>query len=205
MISDPPWAAMLAGLAFGMSLIVALGAQNIFVLRQGFFRNHVMVVVMICIASDAVLIAAGVAGLGALVHGQQVLLTPVRVLGAAAVITYGAMAASRAFRRPALHAEAAPPMSPVRAVAAACLAFTWLNPAVYLDILVLGSVANTHGSARWSFAAGATTGSVIWFFALGFGARLMAPLFRRPVAWRALDCFTSIVMAATAVRVLSGI
>lgn len=199
-----PTAVFLSGLLFSLSLIVAIGAQNAYVLRQGVLRSHIGTVVMICAASDIVLIAAGVAGVGAVVIHRPGLLVTVRDLGAALLVAYGALAARRALgaRQASLHTH--DPSATRRSVAAAAFGFTWLNPAVYLDTLVLlGTVASAHPHARWWFAAGAAAASVAWFIALGFGARLLTPLLRRPHAWRLLDIFVALVMTITAVRTLS--
>jgi L-lysine exporter family protein LysE/ArgO len=196
-------AAALAGLLFGLSLIVAIGAQNTYVIRQGIARAHVPTVVVICAVSDVILIAAGVAGLGAVVGHARGLLLTVRLLGAAFLLGYAALAARRALRPGRRIADAAATSS-WPAAAATCLAFTWLNPAVYLDtVVLLGSVAAT-GPDPWWFGGGAALASIAWFAGLGFGARLLAPVFRQPRAWRALDVFVAVVMAVTAARVLAG-
>jgi L-lysine exporter family protein LysE/ArgO len=194
---------LLAGLGFGLSLIVAIGAQNMFVLRQGALRQHVPIVVAICAASDAVLIAAGVAGAGAALAGRHWLLTTVRILGAAALFAYAARAAGRALSGPPIATDAGPRRASRTAVIGACLAFTWLNPAVYLDtVVLLGSVANARPGHQWWFGGGAALASILWFGALGFGARLLAPALRRPGAWRTLDAFVAVIMAGAALRVL---
>jgi L-lysine exporter family protein LysE/ArgO len=196
----------LAGLAFGFSLIVAFGAQNTFVLRQGVLRSHVLDVVVVCAASDALLIAAGVGGAGAALKADPQLLTPMRALGAAFLLAYGALAARRALRASHERVAGGEPPRPSRvAVLGASFAFTWLNPAVYLDtVILLGTVANSHGDQNWWFAAGATVASIIWFIALGFGARLLTPLFGRPDTWRALDAFVAVTMTVTAWRVITA-
>jgi L-lysine exporter family protein LysE/ArgO len=199
-----PTAVFLSGLLFSLSLIVAIGAQNLYVLRQGALRTHVGTVVLICAASDIALIAAGVAGVGAVVIHRPGLLVIVRDFGAALLVAYGVLAARRAIGagRVSLNARDARPTR--RSVAAAAFGFTWLNPAVYLDTLVLlGTVASSHPHGRWWFAAGAAAASVAWFIGLGFGARLLAPLLRRPQAWRLLDIFVAVVMTITAVRTVS--
>jgi L-lysine exporter family protein LysE/ArgO len=197
-------AVFLSGGLFSLSLIVAIGAQNAYVLRQGVLRAHVGTVVVICAVSDVVLIAAGVAGVGAVVVHRPGLMNIVRDAGGGLLLAYGAFAARRALRaaQSSLDARSAGPTR--RSVAAATLGFTWLNPAVYLDTLVLlGTVASTHPGARWWFAGGAATASVAWFVGLGFGARLLTPLLRRPGAWRLLDAFVAVVMTITALRTLS--
>lgn len=199
--------AALAGLGLGLSLIIAIGAQNAFVLRQGLRREHVLAVVIICAASDAVLIAAGVAGGGALFTAVPWLVDVIRWVGAAFLVAYGVLAAIRALRRPKADAAGLRAGSvtagTLGAAIATCLALTWLNPHVYLDtVLLLGSIASTHGAERWWFAAGAVTGSILWFTSLGFGARLLAPLFAKPLAWRILDGVIAIVMFAIAVSLV---
>jgi L-lysine exporter family protein LysE/ArgO len=194
--------AALSGLGFGLSLIVAIGAQNAFVLRQGLRGEHIAMVVAICAVSDAVLIALGVAGAGALLRGAPGLVDAVRIGGAAFLLSYAALAARRAWRPGALHASAAG-ASGSRAVLAAALALTWLNPHVYLDtVILLGSVAAAHGDARWWFGLGAVCGSLLWFTGLGFGARLLRRPFARPAAWRALDGGVAFVMGAIGVSLV---
>jgi L-lysine exporter family protein LysE/ArgO len=188
--------AALSGLGFGLSLIVAIGAQNAFVLRQGIRGEHVAVVVAICAISDAVLITLGVAGAGAVIEGMPELAEGVRIAGAAFLFGYAALAARRVWRPSALHASGEDAVG-VRAVALAALALTWLNPHVYLDtVVLLGSVAATHGDARWWFGLGAVTGSVLWFAGLGYGARLLRKPFARPSAWRTLDGAVALIMGA---------
>ncbi len=200
-----PLLSALAGLGLGLSLIVAIGAQNAFVLRQGLRREHVLVVVLICALSDAALIALGVGGAGVVFTALPWLVDVIRWVGAAFLTVYGILAARRALRRPTpdgLRADAGTGTTLAAAVGTT-LALTWLNPHVYLDtVLLLGSVGSTHGDTRWFFAAGAALGSVLWFSALGFGARLLAPLFARPLAWRILDGVIAVVMIALAVSLV---
>jgi L-lysine exporter family protein LysE/ArgO len=185
--------ALLSGLGFGLSLIVAIGAQNAFVLRQGLRGERVGTVVAICAASDAILIALGVAGAGALVQGTPELADGARIGGAAFLLGYAALAARRAWRPGVLEARAAGG-GPVLVTA---LALTWLNPHVYLDtVVLLGSVAVGGGDARWWFGLGACAGSVLWFTGLGYGARLLRRPFARPGAWRALDGAVALIMGA---------
>jgi len=202
-----PVLAAAQGLAFGLSLIVAIGAQNAFVLRVGLRRTHVLPVVAVCAASDAALIAAGVGGLGALVDRTPGVLVAARLGGAAFLLGYAVVAARRAWRPPgSLAPEDAPAPAGPWPVVATCLALTWLNPHVYLDtVVLLGSVAGTHGDLRWWFGAGAAAGSVLWFAGLGFGARLLRPLFARPGAWRVLDAAIALVMVAVAAGLLAGL
>lgn len=203
------WTSAVAGFGLGLSLIVAIGAQNLFVLRQGLRRAHVLPVVLVCALSDAVLIALGVSGLGAVLHAVPWLLPVVRWVGAAFLLAYAALAARRAWRGEAVtNPDAAGTSSarPSLAVAlATCLALTWLNPHVYLDtVFLLGSIAASHGETRWFFALGAMAGSVVWFFSLGYGARLLEPVFRSKTAWRILDAVIAAVMTGIALSLILG-
>lgn len=192
-----------AAVGFGtsLSLIVAIGAQNAFVLRQGIRRDAVLAVVLICAVSDAVLIALGIGGLGALVTAVPAVLKVVGLVGGGFLLCYGLLAVRRVFRPAALQAAAGSAGSTRKAVLT-CLTVTWLNPHVYLDTVVLmGSVAAASG-ARWVFGVGALLGSVCWFVALGFGARLLSGFFGRPSSWRVLDGFIAVVMIALGVTLL---
>ncbi|PWJ54204.1 L-lysine exporter family protein LysE/ArgO [Quadrisphaera granulorum] len=208
--SDPHLIAAASGLGLGLSLIVAIGAQNAFVLRQGLRGEHVLGVVAICALSDLVLILAGVAGAGEALQAWPAALVVVRVLGAVVLAGYAVLAARRALRpadgeAAALRADTTGSGTALTAALVTCLALTWLNPHVYLDtVVLLGSIASTHGDERWWFGAGAGAGSVIWFTALGFGARLLRPLFAKPVAWRVLDGIIAVMMAALATSLLLG-
>lgn len=191
--------AALAGLGTGLSLIVAIGAQNAFVLRQGIRREHVAAVVAICALSDAALIAVGISGIGTVVKAWPSAVTVTGWIGGAFLVGYGLLAARRALRPERLSAQGAASGS-LRAAVLTCLAITWLNPHVYLDtVLLLGSVANGYGSSRWPFGVGAVTGSVAWFSTLGFGARLLQRPFARPGSWRALDVVIACTMIALGV------
>ena len=201
--------AAVAGLGLGLALIVAIGAQNAFVLRQGLLGEHVAAVVAVCIGSDIALLAAGVAGAGAAIAAVPSLITAVRTVGAAFLLLYGLLAARRAFRpradaslRPEDAAVARRGLAPV---VLTCLAFTWLNPHVYLDtVVLLGSVAADRGGQRWWFAAGAAAASTLWFCALGAGATVLRPLFARPAAWRVLDAGIAVVMTVVALGLVLG-
>jgi L-lysine exporter family protein LysE/ArgO len=191
-----------AGFGTGLSLIVAIGAQNAFVLRQGIRRDAVFAVVAICAASDAVLIALGVGGVGALVLAFPRVLTAVAIVGGAFLLCYGFLAARRAFRPSAMTILAAPTTN---RVVLTCLALTWLNPHVYLDtVLLLGTVAAHRGDLRWAFGAGAVLASLCWFAALGFGARLLTGLFSRPSSWRVLDGLVAATMVTIGVTLVAG-
>ena len=198
-------AALLAGLGAGLALIVVIGAQNAFVLRQGVLRRHVTLVVGFCIASDAVLMALGTLGVGAVTGREPVVLDLVRWCGVAFLAAYAVFALRRAFGSSALTTGGTAAGS-TRTTVATVAAFTWLNPHVYLDtVVLLGSLANTHGpSGRWWFTSGSVLGSAAWFCSLGFGARLLAPLFVRPVAWRVLDVAVATMMAVLALTLAVG-
>ncbi|WP_374108190.1 LysE/ArgO family amino acid transporter [Nocardioides sp. P86] len=189
-----------AGLLTGLSLIVAIGAQNAFVLRQGLLRRHVGAVVAVCAVSDLVLILAGVAGIGTLVERAPLALEVVRWLGVAFLTAYGLRSLLAARSSSALRTTGAASAALGSTVATAA-ALTWLNPHVYLDtVLLLGSIASAHGpEGRWWFAAGACAASVLWFAGLGYGARLASGLFARPRAWQVLDVVIGVVMLLIAV------
>ncbi|WP_181158191.1 LysE/ArgO family amino acid transporter [Microbacterium sp. MYb64] len=213
---------LLSGLGLMFSLIIAVGAQNVYVLRQGLRREHVLPVVLICAASDAALVLAGTAGLGYLVKTLPWLIVVARWAGAISLVVYGILAARRAWKSggEALLADprAAEESStgggaggtatltrtaPLAPVILATLAFTWLNPNVYLDtVLLIGGVAATHGDGRWLFAAGAMIASVTWFFALGFGARHLGRWLRTPRAWRILDTVIAALLVVMGVSLV---
>ncbi len=209
---------VLAGLGLGFSLIVAIGAQNLFVLRQGLRREHVLIVAAICAASDAVLIVLGVSGIGLVLHAVPWLVDVARWAGAVFLVVYGLLAARRAWRptgqaldaaghaptgAPDVSTSVGGPSATVATTSRArlvpvvltCLALTWLNPHVYLDtVFLLGTVANSHGDERWVFAAGAILASIVWFFGLAFGARYLSRWLATARAWRILDGIIAVVM-----------
>lgn len=194
----------LAGLAAGAGLIIAIGAQNAFVLRQGLQRRHVGVVVLVCIVADISLILLGVGGMGLAVKEHPGLLQWLRFAGAAFLAAYGALAIKRALQgESGLQPSGDGAVNRGRVVLA-CLGFTLLNPHVYLDTVVLLGSLSTHyeGEGRWAFAAGASTASVIWFVSLGYGARLLLPIFRSPLAWRIFDVAVAIFMWVLAAALL---
>jgi L-lysine exporter family protein LysE/ArgO len=195
---------LIAGFATGLALIVAIGSQNAFVLRQGILRSHVLPIVAFCALSDALLIVAGIGGAGAVLRGNATLMTVTRYGGALFLASYGLLAARRAWTGGHLQAAQGAGLS-LGAALSACFAFTFLNPHVYLDTVVLvGSIANQRGdTARWVFGAGACLASVCWFSALGFGARLLGPVFEKVIAWRVLDSVIAVVMLALAASLLA--
>ncbi|WMJ68405.1 LysE family transporter [Stenotrophomonas sp. 24(2023)] len=192
--------AVLSGLLAGAGLIIAIGAQNAFVLRQGLQRRHVGGVVLTCMAGDIALILAGVGGMGALVVQWPLLLQVLRFGGAAFLLAYALLAARRAWQGGHALATGEGAAGDGRAVLLACLAFTFLNPHVYLDTMVLlGSLSTRYPPPlQWAFAAGACLSSVLWFVSLGYGARLLQPVFQRPLAWRVLDAAVALFMLVLA-------
>lgn len=196
-------AAAVSGFLLGAGLIIAIGAQNAFVLRQGLQRRHVLAVCLVCALSDALLIAMGVAGLGTLIARSPHVVEAVRLGGAAFLSAYAVGALRRAWRPAALTPSADGDAGLAGAVAAA-LAFTFLNPHVYLDtVLLIGGLSARHaGAARFAYGGGAALASFVWFFSLGYGARLLAPLFARPAAWRLLDLGIAAVMGSLAASLL---
>jgi L-lysine exporter family protein LysE/ArgO len=197
--------AALTGLVTGLSLIVAIGAQNAFVLRQGLARQHVGVVVAICAAADVALIVAGVAGIGRIVERAPAALDVVRWLGVAFLTWYGVSSLLRARHAESLEASQERALTR-RGAAARAAALTFLNPHVYLDtVLLLGSLAAHEGpTGRWWFALGACVASVAWFTGLGYGARLLSPLLRKRRAWQVLDVLIGLTMLAIAAGLALG-
>ncbi|HWD82196.1 MAG TPA: LysE/ArgO family amino acid transporter [Kribbella sp.] len=193
----------LAGFATALSLIVAIGAQNAFVLRQGLRREHVLPVVLTCALSDALLISGGILGLGALLTRSQLALDIAKYGGAAFLYGYAFLAAKRAFNPSAIKATGSAPAA-LRTVVLACLGFTYLNPHVYLDtVVLLGSLANQRGTnGRWLYGLGAVTASFTWFFSLGFFSRKLTPAFARPRSWQYLDTAIALLMTTLATWML---
>jgi L-lysine exporter family protein LysE/ArgO len=192
-------ASLFAGFALGFSLIMAIGAQNAFVLRQGLRRQHVFWICLACAGSDALLIAAGVAGFGALVAANPVLEQAARWGGAAFLVWYGARSLRSAWAGGAVldtgGEGAGPSLLPVLVTV---LALTWLNPHVYLDTVVLLGGISAQYPHPVLFGAGAVLASFTFFFLLGYGAALLAPLFANPRAWQLLDAFVGLTMWAIA-------
>ena len=193
------------GLAVSAGLIVAIGAQNAFVLAQGVRGAHRLQIALACASSDAGLIALGVGGAGALSASQSAVLALARWGGAAFLLVYAAMALRRAWHGESMTLPADSQQSVWR-VLLATLAVTWLNPHVYLDTVVLlgGVAAQLPAQERFTFGLGAALASWLWFFALAYGARLLAPLFTRPTSWRVLDTSVALVMLAVVYQLLQG-
>lgn len=197
--------AALNGFALGFSLILAIGAQNAFVLRQGLRQEHVLAVVATCAISDAALIAIGVAGFGTLAEAIPGLEPAMRYGGAAFLLAYGFLAFRRAIQGGAALDPGGAEVRALWPVLATCLALTWLNPHVYLDtVVLLGSIATQYEGQRLEFALGAMSASVVFFTALGYGARLLRPLFASPTAWRVLEALIGVIMWAIAAKLVFG-
>ncbi|MBC2837140.1 LysE/ArgO family amino acid transporter [Paragemmobacter straminiformis] len=191
--------AALAGYLVGLSLILAIGAQNAFVLRQGLRREHVGAVVAACAGSDALLILAGVGGFGAVSGAVPWLAEAMRWAGVAFLTVYGALRFRAALRGGEALMPAAGEKASLGAVLGTCLFLTWANPHVYLDTVVLvGSISAQYAPAGWAFGIGAAGASLSFFAALGYGARLLAPLFARPRAWVVLEVVVGVTMWAIA-------
>lgn len=199
---------LVSGLATSLGLIAAIGAQNAWVLRQGIRRQHIGVIVALCIASDVVLISIGTLGIGALVTSAPWVITAFTWAGSAYLCWF----AWRSFRS-ALHPQPDGALSgqgsggeALRPIVLTTLALTWLNPHVYLDTMVmLGGLANHHpGAGRWVFAGGAMLGSALWFTALGLGARALSGPLSKPSVWRVIDAAIGVMMLAIAAKLLVG-
>lgn len=195
--------AILAGFGTGLSLIAAIGAQNAFVLRQGLRREHVLAVVLICALSDAALIMAGVVGFGALVKSAPWIGPVMLWAGAAFLIVYGALRFKAALKGGEALTPAKDSPQPLARVILTCLLFTWANPHVYLDtVVLLGAISAQHAPHQYAFGAAAACASLVFFSALGFGARLLAPVFAKPKAWVVLEVLVGLTMWLIAASLL---
>ncbi|MCA0438020.1 MAG: LysE/ArgO family amino acid transporter [Actinobacteria bacterium] len=198
-------AAYVTGLSTGLALIVAIGAQNAYVLRQGIRREHVGLIVAICAVSDVLLIAVGTLGIGALVTRAPALLEVLRWGGVAYLVWFAATALRSAAGGGSLAAAAGSERVSARRAGLLAASLTYLNPHVYLDTVVMvGNLANQQGALRWAFAGGAGTASIGWFTGLGYGARALAPVLDRPATWRVVDVGVGLVMLAVAARLALG-
>lgn len=194
------WPVFLTGLTLSLSLIVAIGAQNTFVLRQGLRREHVGAVVCVCALLDLTLMILGVSGLAAALGQHPGALSALGLAGAAVLAAYALQALRRALAPGALMTNTQGAAVPVKTVLAQTLAISLLNPHVYLDTVVLVGAVGARQPAEWRglFLAGAGLGSALWFIALGYGARLLTPWFARPAAWRVLDGVVALTMGSLA-------
>ncbi len=195
--------ALTAGFLLGLSLIVAIGAQNAFILRQGLRREHVLPLVLTCAVSDAVLIALGVGGFATVLAHITWLDPLMRYAGAAFLLVYAIRSLRSAFAGGNTLETNGQATTSLRVALLTCLALTWLNPHVYLDtVVLLGSISTRYPGQEPAFALGAMTASFVFFFSLGYGARLVAPLFAKPISWRVLDGLIALVMASIGVSLL---
>lgn len=192
----------IAGFALSFSLILAIGAQNAFILRQGLRREHVFVLCLTCGLSDAILIAAGVAGFGTLAQALPWFETVMRYGGATFLIWYAARSFLSAWKGGAALKAGNGQATSLRTAMLTVMAFTWLNPHVYLDTVVLIGSISAQYDDRLSFAIGAVLASFVFFFTLGYGARILSPFFARPRAWQVLDVIIGIVMLGIALKLV---
>ena len=189
-----PMIAIWPGLLTAMSLIMAIGAQNAYVIRQGLTKKHVVLVVSICAASDAVLIILGIGGLGAIIQSLPWLLEIIRWFGVVYLAWFGVKSLRSAFKVQVLDSSGTQSGS-AKKVALAVLGFTWLNPHVYLDtVILLGSIGNQFGQDKWWFALGASLASIIWFSGIGFGAKAASGLMKKAIFWKILDLIIAAIM-----------
>jgi L-lysine exporter family protein LysE/ArgO len=196
-MAAPITTAYIPGLLLGLSLIVAIGAQNAFVLRQGLRKEHVFAVCLVCAVSDALLIIAGIAGFGQVIKTLPWLEPVMRYGGAAFLLFYALRSFISAWRNQSGLSPLETPHASFQKTLLTVLSFTWLNPHVYLDTLVLlGSVSTQYEGHKIAFALGAMSGSFLFFFSLGYGAYYLRPLFAQPAAWRVLDFIIGCIMAA---------
>jgi L-lysine exporter family protein LysE/ArgO len=196
--------AITTGFASGLALIIAIGAQNAFVLRQGLKRQNILAVVLFCAVADAVLIGAGILGLGAVIESVPWLLIVLRFGGAAYLVWFGIGSIRRAISPSTLEASGQAKSNLAKAIGTAA-ALTFLNPHVYIDtVILLGSIGNQFVNDRWWFWLGASIGSFVWFFGLGYFARVLAPFTSSMRFWRILDSLIAVVMFFIAGYLLFG-
>jgi L-lysine exporter family protein LysE/ArgO len=190
--------AIVPGFLAGLSLIIAIGAQNAFVIRQGLTKKYVLLTVLICACSDALLIALGASGLGALIKSNKDLLEFVRWFGVAYLLWFAFKSAKSAFKQEVLN-SAGEASANKRSVVLTVLTLTFLNPHVYLDtVILLGSISNQFGSDKWFFVTGAIIASFLWFISIGFGAKSASRFMSRPIFWKILDSLIAAIMLSIA-------
>ena len=190
--------AIIPGLLAGLSLIIAIGAQNAFVIRQGLTKKFVLLTVLICAFSDALLIALGASGLGALIKSNKNVLEFVRWFGVVYLLWFAFKSAKSALKKEVLN-SAGEASADRKSVILTVLALTFLNPHVYLDtVILLGSISNQFGSDKWFFVIGAMLASFIWFTAIGFGAKSASKFMSRPIFWKILDSIIAAIMLSIA-------
>jgi L-lysine exporter family protein LysE/ArgO len=190
--------AVLPGFLTGLSLIIAIGAQNAFVIRQGLTKKYVLLTVFICAISDALLIALGASGLGALIKSNENVLEFVRWFGVIYLLWFAFKSARSAFKKASLN-SAGEASGDIKSVVLTVLALTFLNPHVYLDtVILLGSISNQFGSDKWFFVLGAMIASFTWFTAIGFGAKSASRFMSKPIFWKILDSIIAAIMLSIA-------
>jgi len=195
----------LTGLLLGGSLIIAIGAQNAYVLKQGLLRSHVFLICLICALSDAILITIGTSGVGKIIETHPEWLKAITWFGATYLFIFGIMSFRAALSNETLHTASKETSQNIKTIITTVLALTFLNPHVYLDtVLLIGSIASPYNSAdRLNFTLGAVSASFIWFFSLGYGARFLTPLFSKPSAWKTLNVIIGFVMWWIAYQLVS--
>jgi L-lysine exporter family protein LysE/ArgO len=190
--------AVIPGFLTGLSLIIAIGAQNAFVIRQGLTKKYVLLTVFICAISDALLIALGASGLGALIKSNENVLEFVRWFGVIYLLWFAFKSARSAFKKASLN-SAGEASGDIKSVVLTVLALTFLNPHVYLDtVILLGSISNQFGSDKWFFVLGAIIASFTWFTAIGFGAKSASRFMSKPIFWKILDSIIAAIMLSIA-------
>lgn len=192
-----------SGFALSISLIVAIGAQNVYVIQRGLLRSHVLAVCLFCAVSDAILISIGIGGFGTFLQAVAWLEPALVIAGALFLLVYGALAAWRAFTSQSHLKLNGHNGASLRTVLATCFALTWLNPHVYLDTIVLLGTVSTQYESPAIFAFGAILASFVFFFVLGYSARSLAPILSKPAAWKGIDLFVALVMWSLAIRLLT--
>ena len=193
----------LAGLSLGFSLIIAIGSQNAFVLKQGLKKEHIFIVCLLCAVSDALLITAGVSGFSVIITRTPWVEPLARYGGAVFLTAYGLRSLWTAFKKTTALVPTEKSYSSVSVVIMTCLAFTWLNPHVYLDtVVLLGAVSAQFPGQKAEFASGAVTASFIFFFSLGYGARVLTPVFKKPISWNILDFIIAVIMFSIAASII---
>ena len=184
------------GFVVTISLIMAIGAQNAYVLKLGLLKQYVLLAVLMCIFFDFLLIAAGIFGLGYFIQGNQLLINSIAVFGIVFLIIYAMLSFKSAFKNESLQIDGNAKTNPLKEVITLILVFTFLNPHTYLDtVLLIGGIgANVQNEFKIYFLLGAVSASAIWFFSLGFGARFLIPVFKKPITWKILDISIGIFM-----------
>lgn len=193
-----------SGFALGLSLILAIGSQNAFVLKQGLKKEHILAICLFCAVSDALLISAGVAGFGAVTAKYPNIVTIAKIAGALFLLVYGLQSLYASATKSHAISTTGESANSIKKALLLCFGFTWLNPHVYLDTLVLVGMVSTSADSKLIFATGAITASFVFFFALGYGARLLSPLFTNPKSWNVLDALVGMLMLFLAWKLAFG-